>query len=84
MAANGNPVPEQGYSKAVAVTLSDVTTYNPPCDAFMVGVTGHVSLVDMAGVTTVIKNCTQGQVYRIRATKFLAATAATDLVMLFY
>ncbi len=72
------------YWKTVAVTLSDTDDLVNTCDAFMVGVSGNVTLIDAAGNTTLIKNCTQGVVYRIRANRFkTSGTAATDIVALY-
>lgn len=84
-AYTASQAPLSGFSQAVAVTLSDSTVYSPPPDAFMVGASGNVTIVDMNGHTTLIKNMTQGIVYPIRATKFKSSgTAATDLVALYY
>lgn len=80
MAQNGQLICADTYKVAAAITLSDSTTYSIPFNAFMVGVDGNVSLADLNGNTVVIKGCKAGTIYPIAATKFNAATTATDLV----
>ena len=95
MARNTSAVPEQAYSKAVAIVPSDVTAYaNYDAtgatglaipDAFYVGVTGNVAITDMGGNVTTLVGCIAGTRYPIRATKFMATnTTATSLVALYW
>lgn len=80
MARNGAYTCPDLFKEAVAITKSDVTVYDRPFDAFMVGGAGDVSLTDFKGVTTVIKGLVTGKIYPIGATKFNSATTATDIV----
>lgn len=82
MARNGALIAPDTYKEAYAITLSDITTYDPPFDAFMVGADGDLSITDLKGTTTVIKGLLAGHIYPIAATKFADSedTTATDLV----
>ena len=97
MAQAGQTVNEQPYHIALAISLSDSTTYADPVgavntptppfipDAWYVGVSGDVTIVDMNGNTALLKNCVQGTIYRIRATKFkTTGSTATNLVTLYW
>ena len=95
MARNTSAVPEQAYSKAVAIVTSDVTTYSnydasgavAPFipDAIHVGVAGNVTIVDMGGNTTTLTGCLAGVRYPVRATKIMATgTTATNLTALYW
>jgi hypothetical protein len=98
---NGQTINADQFRRAVAITLSDSTTYASSVgiggtqpnqqtsleipDAWFVGVGGDLTIVDMFGNTTLLKNCVQGAIYYIAATKFKAAgTSATNLVALYY
>jgi len=81
MARNGALIAPDTYKEAVAITLSDSTTYDRPFDAFMVGADGNVSITDLKDVTTVIKGLLAGVIYPLGVTKFNeTSTTATDLV----
>ena len=95
MARNTSAIPEQAYSKAVAIVPSDATVYaNYDAagatglaipDAFYVGVAGNVAITDMGGNVTTLVGCLAGVRYPIRATKFMATnTTATNLVALYW
>jgi len=97
MSKQGETINDLPYRTAVAITLSDSTVYGDPVgvlgslpaniipDAWYVGVSGDVTIVDMAGNTTLLKNCVQGTIYKIAATKFKnTGTNATNLVALYY
>ena len=85
MAASGNTVNIQPFTKAVAITLSDATIYGGAgntaiYDAFMVTVTGTLSIVDLGGNTTTLMP-TAGVVYYIQATQYkTTGTTATGVV----
>lgn len=84
MARNGALVAPDTFKELAAITKSDVTVYDRPFDAFMVGGAGDVSITDLKGVTVVVKGCLTGTIYPIAASKFNNATTATDLVGLRY
>lgn len=81
MARNGALIAPDTYKEAVAITLSDTTTYDRPFDAFMIGADGDVSITDLKSVTTLVKGLLAGSIYPIAASKFNETdTTATDLV----
>lgn len=95
MARHGATIPEQSFERAIAITLSDATTYSNPDEtgsiapfipeAFFVGVAGDVTILDMGGNTTLLKNCQAGVRYNIRCRQFrVTGTTATNLVALYF
>ena len=69
-------------SEAIAITLSDTVTY-PVFRAFYVGVSGDVKIDTVNGQAVTLKNCSQGTIIPIKATRFYSTgTTATNLVAL--
>ena len=75
---------EDGYSRAVAITPSDVTNFTGgACHAIYVGGAGNVTAM-VNGTATLFAGVPVGTTLRIRATRVNATgTAATNLVALY-
>lgn len=84
MARNGPYSVRQPYQKAMAITKSDVTVYDPPLDGFIPGTSANVAIVDVSGNTTTIA-VIAGQEYRIACKQIMSTnTTATGIVGLSY
>jgi len=97
---NGQVNATEPFRRAVAITLSDSTTYVDTVggvagasqatleipDAWYVGTSapGNLVIVDMAGNTTTLKNLIAGQIYYIRATKFKSASTTVADLVALY
>jgi hypothetical protein len=69
-------------SKAMNLTASASTTYNPPLNGVYVGTAGNVVVVMQSGDTVTFK-CLAGQYLLGRFTKVLDTSTAADLVGLY-
>jgi len=75
---------EDGYSRAVAITPSDATSFTEgACHAIYVGGAGNITAV-VNGTAVLFAAVPVGTVLRVRATRVNATgTAATNLVALY-
>ncbi len=73
-----------GYSRAVAIVLSDVTNFTDgACHAIYVGGAGNITAV-VNGTAVLFAGAPVGAVLEVRATRVNATgTAATNLVALY-
>lgn len=73
-----------GGGDAIAITKSDVTTYEPSntgyLDALYVGGGGDVAVVTVAGTTVTFVGALAGSILPIQCKKVLDATTATNIV----
>lgn len=75
---------DDGYSRAVAVTTSDVTNFvDGACHAIYVGGAGNIVAI-VNGTAVTFTGAVVGSVLKIRATRINATnTTATNLVALY-
>lgn len=84
MSQQGNLTVPQSYSKCTAITLSDVTVYNPPIQAFIVGASGNLAIVDNTGAAVTLA-VVAGTIYPIQCQQMKATgSTATGVVALSY
>jgi hypothetical protein len=76
-------LPSNAFRSAIAVTESDSTEYNPPADAIYVGGTGALTLT-INGTDVVFAAVPVGLWHFGPISKIKAASAASDLVLLWY
>lgn len=70
---------------AVAVTISDSTTYSPPLDALFVGGAGNVAVKTAAGTTLTFTGVVAGSILPIACIQVReTSTTATNIVGLRY
>lgn len=72
--------PEGLWREHVAITKSDVTTYDPPLRGLLVMGAGDVICEDMEGTEVTYPSCPAGFFIHTLITKVKAATTASDLI----
>ena len=77
----GNPV-DTSYADAVAITLSDSTTYTPPLRALFVGTGGAaLTIITPAGNSVTFGNVPSGTTVPINASKVMnTGTGVSNVV----